>query len=166
MDKTIILFYSFEGNTKKVSEYLASELNLPYQEIKPINNLDSKGFRKYFWGGSQVIMKKKPELENIEIDLAEYENVLLGSPIWAGCFTPVIRTLLEEGILKDKKIAFFYCHDGGPGKAEIKIEEAVKINNRFISSYGLNKVKDNFDSLKDEILDWAKRVEDIMNKQS
>lgn len=62
MSKPIILFYSFEGNTKRIAEFLEEELNIPCKQIKPKKDLSSKGFSKYIWGGSQVIIKKKPEL--------------------------------------------------------------------------------------------------------
>lgn len=158
MSSTIILFYSFEGNTKRVAMYLAEKLNIPYEEIKLVNEFKSKGFSKFFILGSQVMMKKKPELKPLSINLAEYDTVILGSPIWAGCFTPAIRTILNNGVLNNKNIAFFYCHDGGPGRADIKIKEEVKKNNKIISTYGLTKVRDNYDILKDGVLEWAKEV--------
>lgn len=157
MSKSIVLFYSFEGNTKKVAEYLAQELNIPYEEIKPVKDLTSKGFSKYFWGGQQIIMKKKPELNPIKLDLEEYDTVYLGSPIWAGTFAPAIKTLLEDEILKGKKVKFFYTHDGGPGKCEIKIKEAVNKNNTLISSHGLTRVKDGLEPLKNDLLKWANK---------
>ena len=160
MSKSIILFYSFEGNTRIVGEYLARELNLPFEEIKPVKVLPSKGFSKYFWGGSQVVMNKKPDILPLEVDLKEYDTVYLGSPIWAQSFAPPIKTLLEDGSLKGKRIGYFYCHDGGPGKIDKKISESIEIYNKFISSYGLTKVKDDFESLKSGVLDWAKAIEE------
>lgn len=161
MSKSIILFYSFEGSTKKVAEFLSKELNIAMEEIKPEKDLKSKGFSKYLLGGGQVVMKKKPKLRALGVNLEEYDRVFIGSPIWAGGFTPAIRTLLEDGQLKDKKVAFFYCHDGGPGKAEKKIKEGVCIYNDFLSSYGLMRVKDGFEDLKEEVLVWAK--EEVKN---
>ncbi len=79
MSKSIILFYSFEGTTKKVAEYLSEKLNTPGEEIRPINNLKAKGFSKYSIGGGQVIMKKKPELMLIEADLNKYDTIFIGS---------------------------------------------------------------------------------------
>ena len=155
MSKSIILLYSFEGNTKKVADYLAGELNIPCEEIKPVKDLSSKGFSKYFWGGQQIIMKKKPKLNPIKANLDEYDTVFLGSPIWAGTFAPAIKTLLEEKILSGKNIKFFYTHDGGPGKCEDRIREAVNIHNTLISAYGLARVKDGLEPLKDGLISWA-----------
>lgn len=159
MSKQLILFYSFEGSTKMIAEYLSQKLNIPCEGVKPMKDLKSKGFSKYPLGGKQVIFKNKPELLSIKANLEEYDTIFIGSPIWAGSFTPAIRSLLETGILKDKKIALFYTSLGGPGKAESKIKESVEINNKFLSSYGLVNVKDDFDTLKNGVLDWAKNIE-------
>jgi len=155
MPKTIILYYSFEGNTKKVAEFLSQTLKLPIEQIRPVKDLQSKGFSKYLVGGGQVVMKKKPDLMPIQANLDAYDTVLIGSPIWAGSFAPGIRTLLEGGQLKGKKVAFFYCHDGGPGKAKEKIKAAVSVHNKLISAYGLVRVKDDFESLKQGLVSWA-----------
>ncbi len=155
MSRTIILFYSFEGSTKRIAMYLAEKMNLPYEEIK-VKEFGSTGFIKYLILGSQVVRKKKPELKPLNVNLNDYDTVILGSPIWAGDFTPAIRTLLENGILKDKTIAYFYCHDGGPGKAEDKIIDAVKINNKILSTYGVERTKNNYEMVKDGVLGWAR----------
>lgn len=159
MSKSIILFYSFEGSTKKVGEFLSRELNVPYEEVKPVKDLGSKGFTKYVWGGRQVIMNVKPELMPIKANLEEYDTIFIGSPIWAGSFTPTIKTLLEDGLLKNKNIAFFYTSLGAPGKAESKIKEGVNKNNNLISSYGLTNVEKDFENLKDGVLSWAKTID-------
>lgn len=158
MSRAMILFYSFEGSTKRVGEYLSRELELPYEEIKPVKDLTSNGFSKYIIGGGQVITKTKPEILSMSTDFQEYDTIFLGSPIWAGSFAPAIRTILEDGTLKNKNIAFFYTSLGGPGKAPRKIENQVNINNKLISSYGIVNVKDEFNNLKDELLNWAKTI--------
>lgn len=158
MSKSIVLFYSFEGSTKMVAQFLSKELNIPNEEIILVKDHESKGFTKYIWGGSQVVMKKKPELEKLKVNLDDYDTIFLGSPIWAGSYSPAIRTLLEDGIIKGKKIAFFYCHDGGPRKAESEIEEVVNLNNDLLSSYGLTRVKSNFETLNVGLLEWAKNI--------
>ena len=158
MSKSIILYYSLQGNTKRVGEFLSQTLKLPIEQIRPVKDLQSKGFSKYLVGGGQVMMKKKPEMMPIKANLDAYDTVLIGSPIWAGSFAPAIRTLLEDGQLKDKRVAFFYCHDGGPGKAKEKIKAGVSVHNELISAYGLERVKDDFESLKQGLVRWAKEL--------
>lgn len=158
MSNPLILFYSFEGNTRKVVKFISKELDIPYEELKPIKDLSSKGFSKYIWGGTQVVMGKKPELETLKMDLEEYETIIIASPIWAGTFAPAIKTLLETGILKNKKIAYLYCHDGGPGKAAVKGQRSIETHNEFISSLEMVRVKDDFEKIKYQALDWVRNI--------
>ena len=158
MPKSIILYYSFEGNTKQVAKVLSQELKLPMEQIKPVKDLKSKGFSKYPLGGGQVVMKRTPDLMPIKANLEAYDTIFIGSPIWAGCYVPGIRTLLESGQLKGKKIAFFYCHDGGPGKALEKIKAGVSQHNELISTHELMRVKDGLRPLRDDLVAWAKEI--------
>lgn len=103
-------------------------------------------------------MKKKPELMPLKTNLDDYDTIIIGTPIWAGAYTPAIKTLLEDGMLKGKNIACFYCHDGGPRNADKNIREEIEINNKFISSIGLSRTKTNFEDLKHEALNWAKKI--------
>lgn len=36
MSKTIVLYYSFEGSTKRISELIAEEIGADIEEIKPV----------------------------------------------------------------------------------------------------------------------------------
>ena len=67
MSKKIIIFYSFEGNTKKVAEFLSKELNLVSEEIKPIKDLKSND--KEFSGKKNVMPKKSRAQANENITI-------------------------------------------------------------------------------------------------
>ena len=158
MNKKLVLYYSLEGHTKKVAEIIASNIDADIYEIKPENEIKSKGFSKYLWGGSQVIMAKKPKIMNIEIELEKYDEIFLGTPIWAWNFAPPIRTLLEDGYLKNKKISYFYTHGGGPKKAEEKGIEEINKNNIFISAIGIfdKDIRENYEIVLKKIKEWIK----------
>lgn len=161
MAKALILYYSFEGSTQKVAEWIAAETNSDIERITPLKELKSTGFSKYFWGGSQVVMKRKPKIKPIQRNLEEYDTIFIGSPIWAGTFAPPIYTLLEKGYLKTKRIAYFYSHEGGDAKAVEKAVSEINKENIFIDAFSCLFVQKNFESIKDQIGTWAK---DIIHK--
>ena len=60
MSKAIILCYSFEGYTLKMANYIKEALDIDLIEVKPLDELQTRGFYKYVWGGRQVVSKKNP----------------------------------------------------------------------------------------------------------
>ena len=111
MQKPIIIFYSLEGFTKRIAEYIAKETNGDLLELQPEKTI-SKGFMKYFRGGKQVVMKETPILKPYRIDLKKYETIYLGTPVWAFTYTPAIRSFLKQTPLHNKKIILFCTHEG------------------------------------------------------
>lgn len=158
MSKIIVVYYSFEGNTKSIAEFLAKDLSADILEVKPNKEIKSKGFGKYFWGGRQVIMGKKPELKPLSKNLDEYDIILVGTPIWAGTYAPPIKTLLEENYIEGKKVAYFYSHQGGPGKAVDKAKSVIQKKNTFIGYKDFLSPKENIESSSKEAKRWAEHI--------
>jgi len=158
MSKTLVLFYSYEGSTRKIAELIASALNADIEEIKPVKEMKSKGFAKYMWGGSQVVMGKQPKLNPLNVDLDDYDTIFIGTPVWAFSYSPPIRTLLKNGYLKDKKIALFHCHEGGPAKTEENARAAIEKENTYLSAMSCPFVAQKYEELKPQVIAWAKET--------
>ncbi len=158
MKKPLILYYSFEGNTRKIAEYLAEKIDSDIEPIVPIKEMKVRRFGKYFWGGMMVRMKYKPELEPIDHNIGGYDTIILCSPIWSGTFAPPILSLLESGQLKNKRIGYIYTHEGGADDAVAKAEAIIEKDNTLVSSFGCYAVMKYFDTLKDEVVEWSKRI--------
>lgn len=156
--KAIVVYYSFEGNTKLIAQTIANEINADMEELKPKKEIESKGFMKYLWGGSQVMMKKSPELFPINKNINDYDIIFIGTPIWAWTYAPPIRTFLENSNISNKKIAFFSCHEGQNGKTFNHFKEKLK-NNIFIGEIDFfAPLKSNKEISVAHAKDWAKEM--------
>lgn len=111
--KSLVVYYSLEGNTKAIAKGISEELNCDLLELNPKKQYPKGGFRKFFWGGKSVFFKEKPEIMPINLDLNEYDTIFIGTPIWVGTYAPPIKTFIEDNNLKNKDIAVFVCHGGG-----------------------------------------------------
>ena len=60
--KTIIVYYSLEGNTEYVAQTIANQLDADLLRIEPAKSYPTGGFRKFFWGGKSAVMGETPEL--------------------------------------------------------------------------------------------------------
>lgn len=126
--KVLVVFYSFEGNTKLIAENIAEIINADILELKPKKEMKSKGFMKYFWGGKAAIMKAMPELFPIEKNPQNYDILFIGTPVWAFTYAPPLNTFFSTSPVSNKKIALFCCHGGGKGRIFDKMKKALKGN--------------------------------------
>ena len=124
--KTIIVYYSLEGNTAYAAEKIAGLLGADVLQIRPKKAFPRKGFKKFLWGGKSAVMAETPDLEPYVFDAAAYDRVIIGFPVWAGNITPPIRTFVRENDLKGKRIAAFACQSGsGAEKAFRKLKACL-----------------------------------------
>lgn len=115
--KTLIVYYSLEGNTKWAAEQIAAQLGADTLRLAPKAVYPDKGFKKFLFGGKSAVMKEAPELEPYEVDITKYTRVILATPVWAGTLAPPLRTFLQREGLSGKQFALVASSMGGsPGK--------------------------------------------------
>lgn len=123
--KTLIAYYSLEGNTKLIAERLAKELNADTLRIEPIKDIPSEGKKRLIYGGFRVAFKVYPKLKPINKDLQSYNRIILGTPIWAGAPAVAVSSFLKIDGVKEKISAVFTS--SGSGNNEKCIEQFKKI---------------------------------------
>lgn len=156
--KTLVLYYSFEGNTDYVATLIQKELKADILRVKPVKDLKNTGFSKYIWGGKQVYMNEKPKLLPLDKDVNSYDRILLGSPVWAWTLAPAIKTLCED-VLKDKEIYCFYTHEGGDKGIIEKAHELVDEHNHLVSVQGFVNVLKRKEEIPQEVTSWLKNLD-------
>ena len=159
--QALVIYYSFEGNTKLIAESIATELQADLLELKPIKEIEQKGFMKYFWGGKQVFLKQYPELEPLKKDPREYDVIFIGTPVWAWTFTPPFHTFFNEVQLKDKKIALFCCNGRSKGKTFTDLKKQLDGNTVLGEIEFQDPLRNNTNNHMNQAKKWAK---DIMMK--
>ena len=119
MDKHILVaVFSASGVTKRVGEEIARIAGADFYEIVPkdvytmadLNWMDKKS-------RSSVEMNDpsaRPAIAGGAVDMASYDTVIVGFPIWWGVAPRIIETFLESYDFSGKKIVPF-CTSGGSG---------------------------------------------------
>lgn len=154
--KSIIIYYSLEGNTKYSAELVAKILGSDLLELQPTKPIKSLGFSKYIWGGKQVVMNEKPKLKPYKYEPDKYDLVILASPIWASHFAPVFSTFLHENKVRGK-IALIGCNEGGGcNKAFSLLKE--KLNDKSAEN-NIIATLDLMTPLKDKLITNEKIIE-------
>src|SRR3989339_377766 len=112
--KTLIVYYSRTGITKKVGENLSFWLKAKKEEV--VDEKNRKGPIGYVIAGKDATNKKLTKISRQEWDPKEFNMIIIGTPVWAWTVTPAIRTYIEQykDVLKEKELAFF-CTMGSNG---------------------------------------------------
>lgn len=111
MAKTLVAYFSASGVTAKAAGMLAKAANANLYEIKPevpytkadLNWMNPKS-------RSSVEMKEnsfRPAMADHDADIAAYDVIFLGFPIWWYVAPTIINTFLEAYDFAGKKIILF-----------------------------------------------------------
>jgi len=108
--KSLVVFYTRSGTTKKVGEAIGRVLKCNVEEI--IDTAHRKGPFGWLRSGRDAMRKKLTVIQSIKFNPVDYDIVIMGTPNWGGLPAPATRTYIEQNKSKFKKVAFF-CTAGG-----------------------------------------------------
>ncbi|MFO8110252.1 MAG: NAD(P)H-dependent oxidoreductase [Thermoplasmata archaeon] len=118
--KVLISFYSRTGVTRRAAKdiremLLRSDVDCKIEDILDKKNRDGK--IGYMAAGKDALMGKETDIGKIKNDPADFDLVVLGTPVWAGNMTPALRTYIKR-YKGDLSAAAFLCTHGGGGESK------------------------------------------------
>ena len=117
--KKLFLYYSNTGNGDVVAEVFKKK-GYDIRKFDTIKKLPKSFFWAMMVGGFQAGAKKKAKLLPFDQDISAYEEVVIGSPIWNGRFTPALNALLSVLDLSTSKLSFVFYSGSGEGKKAVE----------------------------------------------
>ena len=119
--KTLVVYYSRTGTTKKVGKKIGQMLKCDSEEI--IDVKDRKGALGYTRSGKEAMLKTCPKIKPIKKNPAKYDLVIIGTPVWFFTMASPVRTYLSKN--KFKKVAFFLTMHGSGDRKTFKAMQRV-----------------------------------------
>ena len=118
MKKTLVAYFSATGTTKRAAEQLAKEYNADLFEIAPEQPYTAADLD---WTNKQsrstLEMKDKssrPAIKGTCANIADYDTVWIGFPVWWYTAPTIINTFIEAHDLSEKVLNVF-ATSGGSG---------------------------------------------------
>lgn len=127
MRDTLVIYYSFSGNSKKVAEYVKNKLNADLLELEPATPF-SNDYNQVVneWQNNDI--KRDVEIKPININLANYSKIVLITGTWWYGITPVMKKFLKENDLSGKDVIVAASNAGWIGHCFKDYETFVKGN--------------------------------------
>lgn len=135
--KSLIAYYSYTGNTEKIAEKLKEILSKKGEadiyELKPI-----KESSNFFIQATRAFSGKRVQLQEERFNVAGYDLICIGTPVWAFAPTPAINTFLGNIKNLGKKSAIcFTTYGSGAG-----VKRCVSIIKNTLKEKGASRISD------------------------
>jgi flavodoxin len=152
--KSLVVFYSRSGNTKKIGLEIAQILKADTEEIIDLKN--RKGAIGFITGGFAGVFKRQTKIKQVSLNPLNYDLLVIGSPIWAGNMTPAIRKFLSQlDKEKLKKIAFFCTCSNSNGKC---FSDMKKLSKHPLAALEIKDKKVKTDEYKDLVSSFCEKL--------
>ena len=151
MSKTLVTYFSASGVTARLAKTLAEAIDADLFEIRPETPYTSADLN---WNDpksrSSVEMNDKsfrPAVANCVENMAQYDRVFIGFPIWWYVAPTIVNTFLEQYDLTGKKVIPFATSGmSGMGNTNAELRGSCSgallcEGQRFASSIGADALK-------------------------
>lgn len=143
--KKIVIYYSYSGNTKKIANYIKEKLSCDILELTPripfSTDYDTV-VEKY---QNNSIDNKEVPITDININLDEYDEIIIGTPVWWYTMCPVITAFLKQYDISNKKVFMYATNAGWLGHT---FKDFIKLNPKSTISNCINIVFDSIERSK------------------
>ena len=147
--KVLVLYYSQTGTTKAVAEEIQAQTGADicfFDVDQPYTGNFDETIQRCL---SERELGVTPNLAAPESDVAKYDVIFLGYPVWFGTYAPPVKALLEKADLAGKTIVPF-CTFGSGGLQSSSADLAAALPfSEIKSGYGVRAAR--LYAIKDEI---------------
>jgi flavodoxin len=131
MSKKLVAFFSASGQTKDAAEEIAKLFGCDIYEIKPKVPYNGKDLDWNKKDARSTIeckdRKNRPELADKNANIAGYDTILVGFPVWWYLAPNLILTFLESYDFTGKKVVVWgISWSSGMGKTMDEIKQIAK----------------------------------------
>ncbi|MBO4645681.1 MAG: NAD(P)H-dependent oxidoreductase [Bacteroidales bacterium] len=139
--KMLVLYYSQTSNTQAVAKEIAKRLDADIEQIVMEQPYDGD-----FQATIDRCMKEReegvlPDIKPVAANLADYDVVFIGFPVWFGTYAPPVAAFLNQVDLSGKKIVPFCTFGSGGLESSVKDLVRAEPNAEVLPGYGVRAAR-------------------------
>ena len=152
--KALVLYYSQTSNTKAVAQEIARQLKADIEEIALVTPYDGDYKATIERSKKEREQGITPEIKPLKVDVAKYDVIFLGYPIWYGTYAPPIATLLDKVDLSGKTIVPFCTFGSGGLESSAAYLGQAQPKAKILDGYGVRAAR--MDAMPKEVDQFLK----------
>ena len=154
--KVLVLYYSQTSNTKTVAQEIATRLNADIEEIALVEPYDTAFQATIDRCKADREKGILPEIKPLKVNVADYDTIFLGYPIWFGTYAPPIASLLDKVDLSGKFVMPFCTFGSGGLESSVKDLAEKQPNAKIMPGYGVRAAR--MDTVPKEVEHYLKSI--------
>lgn len=166
-NKTLIVYYSYSGNTEQIVSDLKTLIDADVVKIEPTDKTLKYEANNYAVGTQQLKKIKKnpddensyPSIDSVNVDFSKYETVIIATPLWWSQMASNMQTFLfkfGKEMAGKKNALVVSSHSSGISGVEKDANRLVP-NGVFAKSLWINATKHS--KRKTHLEKWLKEIE-------
>ena len=158
MSKQLVAYFSASGVTAAVAKTLADAVNADLYEIRPAtpySNADLNWSDKNSRSSREAAdPKSRPALADTEANIAAYDTIFLGFPIWWYVAPHIVNSFLESYDFSGKTIVVFATSGGsGIGDTMAELKPSCADSVKWVRGDILSRRQ-----TREQLTDWMNRL--------
>ena len=139
--KMLVLYYSQTQTTQQVAEAIANSLGADIEAIECVVPYDGDFNATIARSQQERAEGKVPEIKPLSVNVADYDVIFLGYPIWFGTYAPPVAGLLATVDLSGKKIVPFCTFGSGGLDSSVNDLKANLPDAEILPGYGVRQAR-------------------------
>jgi flavodoxin len=125
--KALVVYYSWSnGNTQKIAELVQKVMGADIARIETVVPYSGSYDDVVNQGQEEVVRGYQPEIKPLDVNLTDYDTVVVGTPTWWYTMAPAVLTFLSANNWSGKTVIPFQTHGGWPGHVIKDIKQVCK----------------------------------------
>ena len=154
--KSLVVYFSWSGNTRKVAEAVQQQTGSDLFEIVPQTPYSTDYDTVVSDAKVEQQNDVRPEIAGAIENMDDYDTVYVGFPNWWGDMPMILYTFFDTYDLSGKTVALF-CTSGGSGLSNT-VNEVKSLEPGATVTEGLHIIDSKSDAPEDAVAQWLETI--------
>lgn len=154
--RALTVFHSESGNTKALAGIIQAQLGGDLAEISPAVPYSADYDTATLEARRQLITGRRPANRPLPVDVASYDVICVGSPLWWGTLSVPVITFLTDHDLAGKTVVPFSTNGGGSRDKTFDDVNMICANAKVLEGFKIGGSR--AAGARSEVAAWLSRI--------
>lgn len=154
--KVLVVYFSHTGNTRTIAGYIHDTVKSDLVEIKTVDTYTDDYDTLLAQIREEVASTYCPPLTTQIENIASYDVIFVGYPIWVETAAPPIRTLLTNYNLAGKTVVPFCTSGTSSAEASYRLVRSLCPESTFLE--GIQIRRGTYDTAYERVAAWLQKI--------